>query len=614
MHRMRWGEAVLSAVAAVGWSLIVMAGVAALGLHLLGADAAGGSLGAMTAAVVVLAMGGSVTPTGDVSVFGVAGAGARTGLDVMPLGVALAGALVLGFFFLRSLRVGAGPAELGARAALVAALLVATAGALGWFGHDVVTLDGALLPRTPAKVVIPGIGDVGGLLPDRIGDLIGARARVGFAVETGPTLLGAAVWVCGVLAVALLSSRRGPAVLARLRPAVSAVLAMLLVAVVAGLGAAVWAAAGDAHPGRVLGAALLGAPNGAWVGVLLGLFVPFDGRVTGDAARLLPDPVDRLFGVPGAGSGTGSRAVTVGRLAEYDQRVWLLVVGVALLLLYAGTLAAVRTPGRGVVGCAVRLGAVTGVALGVLAWLTGLSANASLAVVGVDAVGAGVELRGDVLLAVVLGGVWGTVAGGAGAVLVVPAGAGAVAGAGVAGAGAGRGASGGASNSPSYRWEVPPGGAGIGPSGAGAGGAVPGSGAGRGAFGSASNSPSYRWEVPPGGAGIGPAGVGGAGVYGHYRDYGPYRAPASPDPAPDRPNPYRDPPGRSPDRAPDQGPGQGSGQSAGQGAGQGSGRGAGPGVGRAADETVAGVPGRGRPVRRPFTPPPPPGPPPDPSR
>ncbi|MER5732159.1 streptophobe family protein [Streptomyces sp. NPDC002138] len=411
MHRMRWGEAVLSAVAAVGWSLIVMAGVAALGLHLLGADAAGGSLGAMAAAVVVLAVGGSVTPTGDVSVLGVSGAEARTALDVAPLGVALAGALVLGLLFLRSLRVGAAPGELLARAALVTALFVAMAGGLGWAGHDVVTLDGAALPRTPAKVEIPGIGDIGGLLPDRLGDLIETRARVGFAVDTAPTLLAAGVWAICVLAVALLASRRGPAALARLRPAVSAVLAMLLVAVVAGLGAAGWAAAGDAHPDRVLGAALLGAPNGAWTGVLLGLFVPFRARVTGDAARLLPDPLDRLLGVP------GRDAVTVGRLAEYDQRVWLLVAGAGLLLLYAGVLAAVRTPGRGVAAPALRLGAVTGVTLGALAWLTALSASASLAVLGVDTAGAQVDLRGDTPLAVALGAAWGTLAGATGTVL-----------------------------------------------------------------------------------------------------------------------------------------------------------------------------------------------------
>ncbi|MER6252615.1 streptophobe family protein [Streptomyces sp. NPDC001584] len=423
MRRIRWGDVLLSAVAAVGWSLIVMAGVAGLGLHLLGADAsdaAGGSLGAMTAATVVLAVGGTVTPWGDVSVLGVTGAGAETSLDVMPLGVSLAGALVLASLFLRSLRAGAGHGETAARVAALGALLVATAGGLAWAGHDVVTLDGTLpLPKTPAKVEIPGIGDIGGLLPDRIGDLIETRTRVGFSVELGPTLLGAGVWVLAVLALALLVSRRGPAALARLRPAASAVVAMLLVAVAAGWAAAVWAALGGDQPRRVLGGALLGAPNGSWPGVLLGLFVPVRGRVTGAPARLLPDPLDDLLAV------SGREPVTVARLAEYDARVWLLVAGAALLLLYAGVLAAVRTPGRGVLGCAARLSACTGVALAVLVRLTGFSAGGSpsgaggtsLAVLGVDAVDAGVELRGDVPYALLLGALWGAVAGAAGALL-----------------------------------------------------------------------------------------------------------------------------------------------------------------------------------------------------
>ncbi|MFF3680008.1 streptophobe family protein [Streptomyces sp. NPDC002120] len=417
MRRIRWGDVLVSAVAAVGWSLIVMAGVAALGLRLLGADAAGGSLGAMTAAVVVLAVGGTVTPSGDVSAFGVIGAGAETSLDVMPLGVTLAGALVLGLVFARSLRAGAGPGETAARVLVLTALFVATAGGLAWAGHDVVTLDGTELPRTPAKVEIPGIGDIGGLLPDRVGDLIETRTRVGFSVETWPTLLGAGAWALAVLAVALLVSRRGPAALARIRPAASAVLTMLLVAVAAGLAAAVWAALGEARPGRVVGAALLGAPNGSWLGVLLGLFVPMRGRAEGEAARLLPDPLDDLLAV------SAREPVTVARLAEYDGRVWLLVAGVGLLLLYAGVLAAVRTPGRGpgpgreVPGCAVRMSVVTAVALAGLVWLTGLSADASLAVVGVDAVDAGVELRGSVPLALLLGAVWGAVAGAVGALL-----------------------------------------------------------------------------------------------------------------------------------------------------------------------------------------------------
>ncbi|MER7733468.1 streptophobe family protein [Streptomyces erythrochromogenes] len=409
MRRIRWSDVLLSAVAAVGWSLIVMAGVAGLGLHLLGADAAGGSLGPMTAAVVVLAVGGTVDPSGDVSVFGVAGAGAETSLDVMPLGVSLAGALVLAGVFLRSLRAGAGPGETAARVVAFTALLVATAGGLAWAGHDVVTLDGAALPSTPVRVEVPGIGDIGGLLPDRVGDLVEARTRVGFAVEAGPTLLGAGVWALAVLAVALLVSRRGPAALARIRPAASAVVTVLLVAVAAGLAAAVWAALGDDDPERVLGAALLGAPNGSWLGVLLGLSVPLRGGASGEPARLLPDPLDDLL------SASAREPVTVARLAEYDGRVWLLVVGVSLLLLAAGVLAAVRTPGGGVAGCAVRLGAVTGVALAVLVRLTRVSADASLAVLGVDVVDAGVELRGDVPYALLLGVVWGALAGGAGA-------------------------------------------------------------------------------------------------------------------------------------------------------------------------------------------------------
>ncbi|MFG2984582.1 streptophobe family protein [Streptomyces sp. NPDC048258] len=411
MRRIRWGDVLLCGIATVGWSLVVMAGVAALGLRLLGADGTGGSLGAMTAAVVVLAVGGTVTPSGDLSVFGVAGAGAGASLDVVPLGVGLAGALVLAGLFLRSVRAGAAPGETAARVVVVAALLVGAAGALAWVGHDVVTLDGAVLPKTPAKVEIPGIGDIGGLLPDRVGDLVEARARVGFSVEPGPTLLGAGVWAAVVLALALLVSRRGPASPARLRPAVSAVVAMLLVAVAAGLAAAVWAALGDEHPGRVLGAALLGAPNGTWAGVLLGLFVPLSGRASGAPARLLPDPLDELL------TGPAREPVTVARLAEYDGRVWLLVAGAALLVLYAGVLAAVRTPGRGIAGCAARLSAVTGVALAGLVWLTGFSADASPAVLGVDAVDAGVSLRGSVPLALALGAAWGAAAGAAGALL-----------------------------------------------------------------------------------------------------------------------------------------------------------------------------------------------------
>lgn len=439
--RVRWGDVLLASIAAVSWALVGMAGAAALGLHLLGADSAA-SLGPMTAAVVVLAAGGSVTPTSDVSVFGLEGAQARTTVEITPLGVGLVGALLLAYFFLRSLR-GAGPyisgTELAARVGGVVTLFVATIGGLAWAGHDVITIDGAKLglglDKLPGAggggggIEVPGlgdIGDIGGLLPDRLGDLVDAKAAVGFSVNTADSLAGALFWVLGVLAIALLASRHTPlpggaawAALRRtVRPAASAMASALLVAVLAGYATAAYAAIGDDHPKRIAGAALLGAPNGVWLGIPLGLFVPWDGEAKGELAKLLPDPLDELLRV------SADEPATVGRLAELDGRVWLLAVAAALLMLYAGVLAASRTPvgGLGAAGfagrCAVRLGGVTALTLPLLVWLTDVSADASLSVLGVDAFGAGIELHGQLGMALLLGAAWGAATGGVGALLV----------------------------------------------------------------------------------------------------------------------------------------------------------------------------------------------------
>ncbi|MGW1325635.1 streptophobe family protein [Streptomyces antibioticus] len=355
--RVPWVDVLLSAIAAVSWALIGMAGTAALGLHLLDADASA-SLGPMTAAVVALGAGGSVTPSGDVSAFGLGSAEANTAIEITPLGVSLVGALLLSWFFLRSLRtagVVVAPAELLARAGTVVALFVAMLGGLAWAGHDVVTLDGGALGLddmpgaggSGGGLEIPGlgdIGDIGGLLPDRIGDLIDTKAAVGFTVDTVPTLLGGFFWSAGILLIALLASRRTPLprgwepVHRVVRPAVSALVTVVLVAVAAGLAAAAYAAIGDAHPRRIAGAVLLGAPNGVWLGLSIGLFVPWDGRATGLLTQVLPAPLDDLLG-----SG-GGRSVTVGRLAELDGRVWLLPVATAVLMLLAGVLTAARTP------------------------------------------------------------------------------------------------------------------------------------------------------------------------------------------------------------------------------------------------------------------------------
>ncbi|MFD5266124.1 streptophobe family protein [Streptomyces sp. NPDC058335] len=451
-----WLDVLLSAIAAVSWALIGMAGTAALGLHLLGADSAG-SLGPMTAAVVALGAGGSVTPSGDVSAFGLTGAEAHTAIDITPLGVSLVGALLLSWFFLRSLRtagVVVAPAELLARAGTVVALFVAMLGGLAWAGHDVVTIDGGALGLDDLPgggggggVEIPGLGDlgdIGGLLPDRLGDLVDAQAAVGFTVDTAATLLGGLLWSAAVLLIALLASRRTPlphgwdAVHRVVRPAVSAIVTVLLVAVAAGFAAAAYAAIGDDHPKRIAGAALLGAPNGVWLGVDVGLFVPWDGRATGVLTRVLPDPLDDVLGTD------TDQSVTLGRLAELDGRVWLLAVAAAAMMLLAGVLAAVRSPigpvsagaadsgswvvrGTGVAGfvgrCAVRLAVVTALALPLLAWLADVSVGASLSVLGFDAFGAGVELHGHLGMAFPLGAAWGAGAGAAGALLARATGA-----------------------------------------------------------------------------------------------------------------------------------------------------------------------------------------------
>ncbi|MFJ8233863.1 streptophobe family protein [Streptomyces sp. NPDC094448] len=434
-----WGDVLLTAVAAVSWAYVAMGAVAALGLHLLEADAHG-RLGPLTAAVVLLAVGGTVRPSGDVSAFGLDGGQARTAVDLAPLGVALAGALLLAYVFLRSLRragTAVGGSELAVRAGAVVLLFAGVTAGLAWAGRDAVTFDGRGIGNGGGGgggTLVPGLGSVdlgdligGGGLRDGPADLVGARASVGFRVDTVPSVLGALLWAAGVLAIALLVGRCPlPGVLGRIhrqvRPAASALVSVALAAVAAGWAAAAYAAVGDEHPRLIAGSALLGAPNGVWTGVPLGLFVPFDGQAEGALAEAaLPDPLGELLRL------TADEPVTVDRLAGLDGRVWLLAVGAAVLMLHAGVLAAARTPiGAGgaagfAVRCAVRLGALTALALPLLVWLTRVSVGASLSVLGFDAFGAGIELAGRTGRAAALGALWGAGAGCAGALLVYAA-------------------------------------------------------------------------------------------------------------------------------------------------------------------------------------------------
>ncbi|MCF2436763.1 streptophobe family protein [Streptomyces thinghirensis] len=439
---MPWGDVLLSAIAAVSWSLIGMAGTAALGLRLLDADAAG-SLGPMTrrswrSVRAVRSHRPEMCPRSDwkgprptrpsrsrhwVSVWSV-----RCCWRSSSYGP------------LRAAGVVVAPAELLARAGAVIALFVAMTGGLAWAGHDVVTIDGGSLglddlPGGGGGIEIPGLGDVGdigGLLPDRIGDLVDAEATVGFTVDTAPTLLGGLIWSAGVLLIALLASRRTPPA-ARVRGRAPG-----------GAAGGVGHRHGGAHRGggRFRGGGLrgdrrrpppadrrcraAGAPNGVWLGVPVGLFVPWDGRATGELVGVLPRSAGRAAGRRRRGTGharaTGGAGRTsvaagcgggaddaAGRCADGGTDTGDAGVTARSLALPGGVLCDWASPPRP--------------ALPLLAWLTEVSVNASLSVLGVDAFGAGITLRGHLGTALLLGAVWGAGAGAAGALLARASGA-----------------------------------------------------------------------------------------------------------------------------------------------------------------------------------------------
>jgi hypothetical protein len=440
--RLRWGGVILTSLAGVSWAFLGMAGVAALGLHLLGADRTA-SLGPMTAAVVAMAVGGSVSPSGKVSAFGMSSAGAEGHIDIVPLGVGLVGALLLAWVFLRSLRLvrSVGGAELVARVVCTAGVFLAVLGGLAWAGHDTVAIDGGALGGGAGKGAagvldkIPGIGGIGGGkgLVDGISGLAKTRSTIGFHVNTGQTLLGGLLWVLMVLVIALLASRRtvlpqGWGFVQRsVRPAASALVTMVLITVAAGVAAGLYAAATGDEPGRIIGGVLLGTPNGAWTAVPLGLFVPWNGKASGPLTQFLPSPMDTLL------AGGDGKTITVSGLAGLDGRVWLLPVAVVLLMLTAGVLNAANAPvppggrppvARMAAGAAVRLAVASAVAMPLLVWLTEVSVNANMSLFGVDAVGAGLRLDGHLGPAVLLGAAWGAGAGFTGALLYAAAGGG----------------------------------------------------------------------------------------------------------------------------------------------------------------------------------------------
>lgn len=318
------------AVARHGWpqalgtvlaGLIMMVVVASLGLWAAGAaDLPDNAFPRVVAATVVTAVGGTIELSGG------AGAIAETqaGLTVIPLSVTLAGALVMAAGFLRPLRhrAVAGAPELAGWAARIAVLWLAA-------------LIGVSLGARQTFAIPLG----------EVGDFFGASAEVGFEAAVAPTVFFGLLWLAGVFVLALLVSRAPlPARLLRfqesVRPAAYAMVVLLLAYVALGLVIGVVVALTRGHAAETAAVILLGLPNVVWLVFTIGLGATWDGQVEGPFGLPMPKLLDLVMRGPDVST------LNLGSLAEYDGRVWWLVVVNAVLLLGAAFVMAVRSPAR----------------------------------------------------------------------------------------------------------------------------------------------------------------------------------------------------------------------------------------------------------------------------
>ncbi|AZM57058.1 hypothetical protein DMA15_34565 [Streptomyces sp. WAC 01529] len=391
------------ALAAVLASLAAMAVVAGLGLWAAGAaDLPGGAFPSVVAAVVVMAVGGSVGLSGDAGMI----AETDAGLSVLPLSVSLVGALVVATGFLRPLRhrAVADVRELAGWAARIAVLWVLLLTGLG------------LLARHRFALAL-GDGPAG-----EIGELLDSSPEVGFKTAVPLTLVFGLLWLAGVLVVALSVSRGAP-LPARLlrfresvRPAAYAMVFLLLSYAALGLAAGLVVAATRGHAAETFAVLLLGLPNLVWLAFTLGLGASWEGRVDGPFGLPMPRVLDEVLRTP------ADSRLSLRTLAEYDGRVWWLLVVAAVLVPTAAFLMAARSPAR-VRAWQHAVHMAVAVALTVLAvcLMAGVSAHYGLSLLGIGDLGGGlsglVELRPHLWKALLLAVAWGLVSGFLGGVL-----------------------------------------------------------------------------------------------------------------------------------------------------------------------------------------------------
>ncbi|WP_405408073.1 streptophobe family protein [Streptomyces decoyicus] len=388
-----WAQALGAAVAGI----VTMLVFAALGLWAAGAaDLPGGAFPSVVAATVLVAAGGSVGLYGDVG--GLAQADAA--LDVVPLSVTLAGALVTATVFLLPLRhrAVAGTRELLARIARTAVC---------WL---VLLLLLTFAARHTFRI------SVGNGLAEQLGAELGATPTLGFRADVPATLGFGLLWVLALLVLTFLVSRRAP-LSSRLlhfqdsvRPPAFAMLVTLLGYVVIGLVAGIVELFTNGRPAQTFAVIFLGLPNLAWMALGIGTGGAWVGHV--DKAIGLPLPP----ALAEALRADGQRTLDLGSLSRYDGRVWLLVAVAAVVLLIAAFTAAVRSPARRPAWRhAVEMAVALALTLLVVGLLTRISAHYGLSLIGLGDLGG--DLGGEITLdpqllrLVGVGLVWGLVTG-----------------------------------------------------------------------------------------------------------------------------------------------------------------------------------------------------------
>ncbi|MET9675574.1 streptophobe family protein [Streptomyces sp. NPDC006482] len=395
----------VQALVAVFAGYVAMAVVAGLGLWAAGAADLPGGFIAVLAAVVVMASGGKVDLSGDAGAL----AGTQAELTAMPLTVTLVGALVTGYCFLRPLRhhAVAGTRELLLRAATTVLLwLAALAGLSALARHDFpITLGGDTSQDS---------------LGDLFGDLLAATdPTVGFRTDVGPTLFYGLLWILGVLAIALLVSRRTPLPprLVRyhepVRPAAHAMLMLLLAYVAIGLVAGIVVAVTKGHAAETLAVLLLGLPNVTWLALGVGIGGSWEGNVEGPFGLPMPQILDAVL--RDGGGSTDLSTVDLSSLAAQDARAWWLLPVAAVLLLAAAFAAAVRSPaGTRLWQHSLHLGIAFALTMLVVTPLTLVEARFGLSILGIgdlESLGGEVLLRPDVWKTVGFALLWGLAVG-----------------------------------------------------------------------------------------------------------------------------------------------------------------------------------------------------------